>query len=66
MIRKGDTIEILPAFRDAGDDQFTWKAVSNEANGRVDICPVDIPLVFKPLQTVLVEQVRVVKSEEGH
>lgn len=28
MIKKGDTIEILPQFRDPGDEEYTWVALT--------------------------------------
>lgn len=51
-IRKGDVIRILPAFRDAGDDRFTWSAVDDEEKGRVSISPDGTGLTIAPIQTV--------------
>jgi hypothetical protein len=58
MIRRGDRVEILPEFRDEGDEAFVWIAVSDEDKGRVDISPVDIGLAIQPVQTVRSDWVR--------
>jgi hypothetical protein len=58
MICKGDRVEILPEYRDEGDERFTWVAVSDEDKGRLDISPIDIGLPILPVQTVRVEMVR--------
>ena len=58
MFRRGDHIEILEQFRDPGDDEFTWVVVGDEEKGRVDICPIDIYMKIKPVQTVNVEWIR--------
>lgn len=57
MIKKGDVVEILPAFRDAGDEEFTWVAVTDEEKGRIDIQPMDIALRIIPLYTVDASQI---------
>jgi hypothetical protein len=49
---KGDIVKILPAFQDAGDDEFTWVVVADEEKGRVDISTVDSPLTIKPVHIV--------------
>jgi hypothetical protein len=58
MIMRGDRVEILPEFRDQGDEGFVWIAVSNEEKGRVDISPVNIGLPIPPVQTVYTSWVR--------
>lgn len=58
MFKAGDIIEILPPFRDEGDQDFTWQVVADEEKDRVDICPVDIPLRIKPIYTVQTSQIR--------
>ena len=65
MIRKGDHVEILPAFRDPGDEEFTWIALSDEENGRIDIQPVDIELRIKPVYTVSSDQIRIVGGSDS-
>lgn len=61
MIRTGDVIDILPSFRDPGDEEFTWVVLADEEKGRVDIQPVDIPMRIKPVYTVAVDQIRVLQ-----
>lgn len=61
MIRKGDIVEILSAFRDPGDQEFTWVALSDEEKGRVDIQPVDIGMRIRPVYPLRSDQVRVIK-----
>lgn len=58
MFCKGDQVEILEAYRDAGDEDFTWVAASDEQKGRLDICPIDIEMSIKPRYTVEVNWVR--------
>lgn len=58
MIHRGDRVEILPEFRDDGDDTFIWIAVSDEEKGRVDISPVMTELSIPPVQTVRCDWVR--------
>jgi hypothetical protein len=56
MIRKGDIITILPQFRDAGDESFTWVARNDEENGRVDISALELShLPLWPMQTVTID-----------
>jgi hypothetical protein len=58
LICRGDKVEILPQFRDAGDEEFVWIAISDEEKGRVDISPINIGLAITPIQTVSVDWVR--------
>jgi len=60
MYKKGDRVEILPEFQDAGDSEFTWRVLEDEEKGRVDISPVNINLQIKPRYTVSVNQIRLV------
>jgi hypothetical protein len=48
-IRKGDQVQIKPEFQDAGDDRFTWVAVTDADKGRVQISPIDTGLAFAPV-----------------
>ena len=59
-IRKNDPIKIKKEWQDAGDDTFSWIAVSDEEKGRVDIQITDSHLNFPPIQTVKVTML------EGH
>lgn len=61
-IKKGDTVEILPAYRDEGDSNYTWIAVDDEEKGRVSISPVDIPLGMPPVYVVPVSQLRRIRT----
>ena len=58
MFKAGDIVEILPPFRDEGDEDFTWQVLTDEEKGRVDICPIDAPLRIKPIYTVETSQIR--------
>ena len=60
--RKGDRVEILPEFQDAGDSEFAWVVLDDEEKGRVDISPVDIGMRIKPRYTVLTSQIRLTDS----
>lgn len=52
-IKKGDVVKINDSWLGDGDDSFTWIATSDEEKGRIDICPMDINLPIKPIQTVM-------------
>lgn len=58
MFKAGDIVEILHAFRDESDQDFTWQVVADEEKNRVDICPIDAPLRIKPIYTVETSQIR--------
>ena len=57
MINAGDVVQIKKEWQDAGDDEFTWVAISNEEKGRVDITPIELENVlrFPPVYTVRVD-----------
>lgn len=59
MIRKGDIVDVLPEYRDPGDERYTWIAIADEEKGRIDIEPADHPMAIKPIYTLRVDQVRV-------
>lgn len=65
MIKLGDIVEILPEFRDHGDDSYRWIALGDEEKGRVDIQPIDHPLRIKPTYTLKSVQLRVVPPDPG-
>lgn len=65
MIRKYDVVEILGEFRDPGDEDFTWVALSDEDRGRVDIKPIDHPMRIKPVYTVTVDQIRTLRPSDA-
>jgi hypothetical protein len=52
MIKKGDRIDILPQWQDAGDQNYVWVATDDEENGRITICPISMPISLKPCSTV--------------
>ena len=54
--RNGDLVEILPEFRDPGDEEFDWVVVGSEDKGRVDISPMNHRLTLKPIYTVAAYQ----------
>ncbi len=58
MFKKGDMVEILREFQDAGDDNFQWMVLEDEEKGRVDIMPIDIPMDIKPRYTVQTNQIQ--------
>ena len=62
MYRKGDRIEILPEFRDPGDENFSWIVVGDEEKGRVDISP-EMELALRPTYVVPSSQIRYAPPE---
>ena len=57
MIKKGDRIDILLQWQDAGDQNYVWVATDDEENGRVNICPISMPISIKPHTTVDVNMI---------
>lgn len=56
--RTGDAVEILPEFRDSGDEDFDWIVVSDEEKGRVDVTPTNHSMAVKPMYTLQTDQIR--------
>lgn len=56
--RTGDSIEILPEFRDPGDEAFDWIVIADEEKGRVDITPINHSMAIKPVYTLQKDQIR--------
>jgi hypothetical protein len=63
MFKRGDRIEILPEFRDPGDELLTWVVCGDEEKGRVDVTPIDTGLSFPPVYTVRATQIRAAGDE---
>lgn len=40
MIKRGDAVNILPEYRNPGENKFVWVAVNDEQDGKVNICPL--------------------------
>lgn len=57
MIKKGDRIDILPQWQDAGDANYVWVATDDEENGRITICPISMQISIKPRSTVDVSMI---------
>ena len=58
LIRKGDLVEILPAFQDEGDSDFQWVAVDDEEKGRVFISTINSGLLIRPVHVVQSDWIR--------
>lgn len=57
-IRKGDIVTIRAEWRDAGDEQLTWVARTDEEKGRLDISALQLAhMRIWPMQTVGVDMV---------
>lgn len=52
LILKGDEVRIRPEWQDDGDGTFTWLAVSDEEQGRVDVRCLGAGLAIAPCQTM--------------
>lgn len=57
--RKGQRVRIKEAYRDQGDEDFTWVVVADEEKGRVDISPIDTTLKIPPIYTVQADWIEV-------
>ena len=57
MIKKGDRIDILPQWQDAGDANYVWVATDDEENGRITICPISMAIPIQPRSTVEVSMI---------
>lgn len=49
---KGQVVEILPEFQDAGDADYTWIVMDDEEKGRVSISALNSKLNIKPIHVV--------------
>ena len=58
MIKKGDRIDILPQWQDAGDENYVWVATDDEKDGRITVCPISMPISIKPRSTVDVNMIK--------
>ena len=61
MFKKYDAVEILPEFRDEGDETFTWVCASDEEKGRVDIYPFEFGWNICPKYVVKTTMIRKVQ-----
>lgn len=52
MVKKGDTVQIRPEWRDPADELFHWIAVDDETDGRVTISPLGTGLSITPRMVV--------------
>lgn len=52
-IANGDTVRLLPQWRDPGDEALHWIALEDEDGGRVRIAPTDTGLTIAPHYVVL-------------
>lgn len=62
MIKKGDRIDILPQWQDAGDENYVWVAIDDEKDGRIVICPISMQISIKPRSTVDVSMITLRKT----
>lgn len=49
---KGDIVEILPEFQDAGDGDYEWIVLDDEEKGRVSISATNSTLSITPIHVV--------------
>ena len=49
---KGDFVDILPEFRDPGDDEYQWVVLDDEEKGRVSISATNSTLRITPIHVV--------------
>lgn len=55
MLTSNTPVTILPAYRDPGDEAYSWITTADEDGGRVTISPIDHPFTIKPVYVVRVE-----------
>lgn len=55
-IKAGDVVRFRPEWRDAGDDQIVFRAVSDESMGRVDVM-AELGWAINPVEVVSVEMI---------
>lgn len=69
MIRKGDIVRIKKEWQDAGDENLTWVARSDEIDGRFDMSALETAgMVFWPMSTTktfMVEETGRHLNEDG-
>lgn len=64
-LQLGQVVELLPAYRDLGDDEFTWVVVEVEDKGRLVISPVGTGMKLAPRYPVEREWLRVPAGVAG-
>lgn len=62
LFQKGDLVEILPAYQDAGDDEYQWVAVDDEEKGRVFISTINSGMRIRPVHVVQSDWIRLRQS----
>ena len=62
LFQKGDLIEILPAYQDAGDDEYQWVAVDDEEKGRVFISTINSGMRIRPIHVVQSAWIRLIET----
>jgi hypothetical protein len=64
MIRQGDLVKFKPQWSDPGDEHITYRAVEDEAGGRVKVV-AEVGLPVNPTQIVSVESIAKVERIGG-
>lgn len=62
LFQKGDLIEILPSYQDAGDDEYQWVAVDDEEKGRVFISTINSGMRIRPIHVVQSAWIRLLET----
>ena len=62
LFQKGDLIEILHAYQDAGDDEYQWVAVDDEEKGRVFISTINSGMRIRPIHVVQSAWIRLLET----
>ena len=65
MFKKGDIVDIIPDFQDAGDSDFVWVVVEDEEKRRVNIQPHGTGMILPPRYTVHVSQIKLAGPSSG-
>ena len=69
MIKKGDRVWLRPEWQDPGEERYTYVAVSDEHDGRVDIQATNFEYRLPPINTVRVEWLKdntMTNTNEGY
>lgn len=55
-IKKGDVVVFRPEWRDAGDENITFRAIEDEDGGRVKVV-AELGLPINPVQVVAIRMI---------
>ena len=63
LFLSGDVVEILPSYRDDGDEKIIWIVEGDEEKGRVTLIASNAPMSIRPRCVVQTSWIRHLRSK---